>query len=26
VLYWAWQKGNFKARPEAAPLTAEVFD
>jgi membrane protease YdiL (CAAX protease family) len=26
VLYWAWQKGNFKARPEAAPLAAEVFD
>lgn len=26
VLYWAWKKGNFKARSEDAPLIAEVFD
>jgi membrane protease YdiL (CAAX protease family) len=26
VLYWAWRKGNFKARSETAPLVAEVFD
>ena len=26
VLYWAWKKGNFKARSEGAPLVAEVFD
>jgi membrane protease YdiL (CAAX protease family) len=26
VLYLAWKKGNFRARSEAAPLVAEVFD
>jgi membrane protease YdiL (CAAX protease family) len=26
VLYWAWKKGNFKARSETAPPVAEVFD
>ncbi len=26
VLYWAWRRGNFKARADAAPLAAQVFD
>ncbi len=26
VLYWAWKRGNFKARSDTAPAVAEVFD